>query len=123
MFTLRSHHTEAFDQDIRRRFENRMVAHVNQFFPEKCNALGEEGVRSWIAHGIEKAGSYGIITERDVCKYIDIMFVYGRDFDTDPQCGWAPPILKANAVQSADKANYLFETAKKHTATGIRTDG
>jgi hypothetical protein len=113
MFTLRQHHTEAFNKDIRRRFEERMYAHVNQFFPAKCQALGEPAVRQWISHGIERAQSYGIVAERDVSKYIDIMFVFGRDFDADPRHPWAAPILKARAVDPTHKTNFLFETARQ----------
>lgn len=115
MFTLRSQHTEAFDQDIRRRFENRMVAHLNQFFPARCQALGEPAVREWISHGIGRAAGYGIVAERDACKYIDVMFVFGRDFDIDPLNPWAAPILTARAVDPTDKANHLLQTARRKT--------
>jgi hypothetical protein len=114
MFTLHSHHTDAFDKDIRRRFENRMVDHLNAFFPAQCGQLGEKEVRNWINLGIQRAGSYGIVSERDVCKYIDIMFVHGRNFDSDPRKPWAASILTAKSVDPADKTRVLFENARKY---------
>jgi hypothetical protein len=123
MFTLRQQHTEAFNKDIRRRFEERMHAHVNQFFPAKCQALGEAAVREWISHGIERAQTYGIVAERDVSKYIDIMFVFGRDFDAGSRYPWAAPILLARAVDPTHKLNYLFETARREAATLVNRNG
>ena len=93
-----------------------MVAHLKEFFPAQCERLGEPEVRRWITTGTEKAGSYGIVSERDVCKYIDVMFVHGRNFDTDAP--WAHPILTARAVDPADKTKALFEAARKHPAKG-----
>lgn len=117
MFTIRNDHLEAFNKDIRKRFEDRMVAHLHEYFPQQCQTLGEEQVRAWIEHGITRAASYGIIAERDVCKYIDVMFVYGRDFDTDTRYPWAAPILKAHPVDPSDKTAKLFETARRAAHT------
>lgn len=123
MFTLRQQHTEAFNNDIRRRFKERMVAHVNHFFPAQCQALGEAAVREWISHGIDRAQSYGIVAERDVSKYIDIMFVFGRDFDADPRHPWAAPILTARAVDPTHKTHYLFETARQKAVARENRNG
>jgi hypothetical protein len=123
MFTLRRQHSDAFNQDIRRRFEKRMTAHVNQFFPDQCQALGAAAVHEWIAHGIEQAQRYGIVAERDVSKYIDIMFVFGRDFDAGSRYPWAAPILLARAVDPTHKLNYLFETARRAAATLVNRNG
>ena len=56
----------------------------------------------------------GVQREEDVCKYIDVMFVYGRDFDRDPQYGWARTILEPENTDPSRKASFLLETAKRH---------
>jgi hypothetical protein len=123
MFTLRQQHIEAFNKDIRCRFEERMVAHVNQFFPVRCQVLGAEGVREWISHGIGRAQSYSIVAERDVLKYINIMFVFGRDFDVDPEHRWAAAILTARSVDPTHKTTYLYKTARHKAMTMERLNG
>jgi len=112
MFTIRKEMKDTFDADIRRRFENRMVEHGNRFFPQQCRELGEAGVRDWIRLGIARAGRYGIVAERDVCKYIDVMFVYGANFDSDSRYPWAAEILNAAPVNPTHKTDRLFETAR-----------
>ena len=62
-------------------FEDRVAAHLNRCFPDQCKLLGEPSLRGTIRYGIERASQHGINAEREVCKYIDLMVVFGRDFD------------------------------------------
>jgi len=93
MFKLRQEQMAAFTQAVLQNFEDRMVVHLNQFFPEQCTMLGEPKVRETIRYGIQRAASHGIVVERDVCKYLDLMFAFGPDFDQDPRHPWAAEIL------------------------------
>jgi hypothetical protein len=65
-------------------FENRMIAHLQEFFPDECLELGEEEVRDEIKYGVRRARVHGFESEQDVCRYIDLMFTFGGDFDADP---------------------------------------
>ncbi len=74
-------------------FEDRMVNHLYKCFSGPCKKIGELQVRKAIQHGIERTKKYGIISQRDICKYLNIMFVFGKDFDTNPNFSWARKIL------------------------------
>ena len=113
MLTIRPQQSDALHQDLRRRFVERMVGHVREYFPQQFGKLGEPAVREWIEDGIGRAGGYGIVAERDVCKFIDIMIVFGREFDTDPACPWAKPILTAQPTDPTSRMEVLFETARQ----------
>jgi len=113
MMRIREEQMEAFSTKARATFENRMVLHLRRFFPQHCEALGEDGIRETIRHGIERARSYAIVAERDVCKYIDLMFGFDRDFDTDEGLPWARKILTDDAIgDSTVRTNALFRQAK-----------
>ena len=101
-------------------FEDRVAAHLKRCFPRQSEALGEAKVHEVIHYGIQRAKSYGIIAERDVCKYIDLMIVFGRDFDKDPQLGWPAPILNNKTVKDpALRIKRLLEAGQKDPkATG-----
>ncbi len=104
-------------------FEDRMVVHLNKFFPEQCEALGEPGTREEIRNGIDRAARYGIETERDVCKYIDLMFAFGRDFDTNPELPWAARILNDTKYESPTaKVEDLHQTAIWHAQRAASLD-
>ena len=94
---------EAFEEIALRNFEEWMVIHLNMFFPNQCEALGDSDVREAIQYGIEQAESYDIVTECDVCKYIDLMFALGRDFDTDPELPWALEILYDETLEDGSE--------------------
>lgn len=66
-------------------FENGMVEHVRRFFPKYLDVMGEPAVRKTIRYGVDRAEGYGFTSERDVCQYINLMFLLGSDFDADFQ--------------------------------------
>ncbi len=115
---IRQQQMDSFSPPVVRVFEDRMVVHLRQFFPEQCEALGDKGIREAIRHGIAKAESYRITSERDVCKYIDVMFAFGRDFDTDPDQAWAGTILRSPRLEPTPKVNRLYDEAMEKSLGG-----
>jgi hypothetical protein len=109
--TIRQAQMDAFSQVEVQKFEDWMVSHLKQFFPTQSQALGEPQLREMISHGIRRAADHGITTERDVCKFIDLMIVFGRDFDRDNKSAWAGQIL-ANRKTARSKIRSLYEAAE-----------
>lgn len=115
MFKIRKEQLDALSKASLKSFEERMVIHLLKFFQPQCEPLGDARVRETIHYGIARAKSYGIIAERDVCKYIDLMFAFGADFDKDPNYSLAPQILMdKNTPDPTQRINKLFETALEH---------
>src|SRR5882724_11501034 len=81
-------------------FEDRVAEHLNRCFPAECQAMGSKRVLELIRYGIERAATHGVNLERDVCKYIDLMLVFGHDFDGDPNTPWASRILEDSTLQN-----------------------
>lgn len=92
-----------------------MVVHLETFFPERAAELGPQGVRDAIELGQKKAAKYDIYTERDVCKFLNFMFAFGFDFDTDPELPWAKAILTNPAYGRSNLKMYLLEKAADGT--------
>ena len=121
MFTIRADQLTAFRARSLDDFRERMVEHVHQFFPDHCAALGADGVRSSIDTGIEQAARYQIVSERDVCKYITLMFAFGVGFAADPGLPWAAEILQNQVYQNGtDRIDALYATAKKQLGHAAR---
>jgi hypothetical protein len=93
MLAIRKKQLDALSTVQRISFDNRMLTHLKKFFPAQYDGLGDERALDAVHYGIARAATYGMTSERDVCKYIDLMFALGRDFDTDPRFDWAQPIL------------------------------
>ena len=77
MLTIRQAQLAVFSQLEVQKFEDWTLAHLQKFFPRQCATLGERQVRESIRHGVRRAAHYGITAKRDVCKYIDLMIVFG----------------------------------------------
>src|SRR5438105_3713106 len=81
MLTIRRAQLAAFSRADAARFEQWMLDHLRKFFAKQCEAAGEPDLRETIRYGIERAAAHGFHSKRDICKYIDLMVVLGRDFD------------------------------------------
>jgi hypothetical protein len=66
-------------------FENEMMAHSKEFSPRLTELLGDEKLRIAIRQAMDRAESYGFTYRGPIRLYIELMFLCGSDFDTDPQ--------------------------------------
>ncbi|HLJ46228.1 MAG TPA: hypothetical protein VKU01_09490 [Bryobacteraceae bacterium] len=111
---IRKEQMDAFSEPLKSGFEDRMVAHLNRFFPRQCAVLRPEELRRFIRQGCDGAGRYGIRIERDVCKFIDLMFCLSVDFDRNPRYPWAWQILSEWTTDPTAKVNRLHRKAVEH---------
>lgn len=100
MLIIRKTQMEALGDYRYKQFENRMVVHLNKFFNKTCVEMGEVKTRELIRKGVERAAKYEIVSERDVCKFIDVMCSVGERFDEDPTLPWAKHILRDKTLKS-----------------------
>jgi len=114
MLTIRKEQLAVFGPLGIRAFEDRVIAHLKKVFPDQSQILGEVKLRESIQYGTQRAAAHGIISERDVCKYIDLTILYGRDFDKDPNLPWVQSILQNQAMRNpSSKIESLYKAAKK----------
>lgn len=118
MFTIRSAQMDALRknmEDLHKQtvdeFITRVVAHVREYFPEQCAALGEKNTRDMARQGIEAANTHGIDTEYGVCLFIDLMFIFGAKFAEDPELPWAQAILADQSLNRHEKPELLWAAA------------
>ena len=111
LLAIRRDQWGAFSEAEIRKFEDWMVSHLQKFFPRQCSNMGESKIREIIQYGTARARSYGITVKREVCQYIDLMVVLGRDFDQPKKCAWAheilakrkPPTVRIRSLMAAAK--------------------
>lgn len=98
MLRIRKEQYEELGKIALKRFEDSMIEHVKKFFPKYYEVLGETTIRKVILYSIDRAENYGFTTERDVCLYINLIFLLGSNFDMDPQLPWATVILNDETI-------------------------
>lgn len=85
MLKVRKQQIEVFEQAALRNFEDEMVAHSKDFSPRLCEVLGEEQLRVALRQAMGRAGAYGFTYRGPLRLCIELMFLCGSAFDTDPQ--------------------------------------
>lgn len=96
------------------RFEDRLLAHIRNFFPDVCDRLGEDGTLQAIRHAMDRTRVYRLTTERQIAKYLNLQFVFGLHFDeTVP---WAAAVLGELEEPASVRMDRLSEKAERYTA-------
>ncbi len=108
MLNIRQEQIESFEQVMSMSFENEMVAHSKEFSPRLCEVLGDEQVRFVVRSAIKRAGEYGFTNRGPIRLFIEIMFLRGSAFDTDPQYPILGEILRSPEEQM-QRAQRIYE--------------
>ncbi len=112
MLKIREEQMDTFRSAAFKRFEDDMIEHIKEFFPNHFRIAGEPTIRKVVQYGIERSNTYGLVTERNMCLYITVMFMLGSNFDKDFFFPWAPEILKdKNELNPSVRADKLADTA------------
>lgn len=97
MLKIRESQMQVFASLSLKRFEDEMVVHSKGFNPQLCRVLGDEQLRVAIRQTMERAVSYGFTNRGPIRLCIELMFICGSHFDTDPQY----PLIR-EALESKD---------------------
>ncbi len=99
---IRKTQIEALEEASVNNFVGEMARHCEEFSPHLTKTLNNEQLNEAVRHGIEKAEEYGFTQRGPVRFFIDLMIVFGSDFDTDPQYPWIAEILNPGSDASGN---------------------
>lgn len=108
MLQIRERQHETFRQVALERFITEMVLHAQDFSPKLCAVLGEAQVREAVRQAVGRGEGYGFSNRGPLRLYVEMTFLYGSAFDTDPQYPWAREILRRTDGQT-ERATALYE--------------
>jgi hypothetical protein len=108
MLTIRKEQMQAFEQAAMGRFEEEMAAHSREFSPRLCEVVGDDQVRLAVRDAIGRCRGHGFTSRGPIRLFIEMAFLFGRAFDTDPQYAWASRILRTKSDQML-RAERLYE--------------
>ena len=61
--------------------------------------MGGEWLKTLVNTGVSRARGHGFTLRGPLRLYLDLMFLFGSDFDTDPQYPWAGEVLKEQGME------------------------
>lgn len=90
---------EVFRQAALASFEEEMLAHGQEFAPKLSRLLGERQLRLAVRGAMARADRHGFTDRGPIRLFVELMFLFGSAFDSDPQYPWAFDILRDPAPQ------------------------
>ena len=75
----------SFERRAQLAFEAEMVAHAKAFSPELCGVLGDARVRVAVHEALLRARGHGFTLTGPLRLFLELCFLRGIAFDTDPQ--------------------------------------
>jgi hypothetical protein len=105
MLIIRKEQMAVFEAGALRNFEDEMVLHSKSFTPELCKVLGDEQLRVALRQAMARATRYGFTNRGPMRLYIELMFLCGSEFDSDPLYPDIGRVLRdpSEQMQRADK--------------------
>jgi hypothetical protein len=85
-----------------------MVLHCQTFSPPHAEILDEEQLRRFVRQTVDRAGAYGFTNRGPIRLFLELEFLLGSAFDTDPQYPWTAKILQSSHDQM-ERAGWLFQ--------------
>lgn len=89
-------------------FEDSLVHHCREFDRLTCNDLDDVALRAFVQQGMSRAFAYGFDLQGPVRFFVELLFILGNGFDTDPMYPWAREWLVA-AGPPMPRADKLWE--------------
>jgi hypothetical protein len=89
------------------RLRDRLQHHLREQFPDQCTRL-EGSLEDVVEAELVKARGYGLRSERDLCKYLNLVIVFGTEFDQTP---WASRVLSRADRGPTLRINQLYGDA------------
>lgn len=85
MLVIRAKQIRSFERAALHRFEEEMIAHSKEFSSRLCEVIGDEQLRVAVRSAMDRAMTCGFTNRGPVRLFIELMFLRGSAFDTDPQ--------------------------------------
>jgi hypothetical protein len=89
-------------------FDEEMVEHSEEFAPILARPMGKRALHAYIVKRMARAESFGFTLRGPVRLFIELSFLFGSSFDTDPQHAWAGKILRETDAEMP-RAERLWE--------------
>ena len=101
---IRREQVEVLKLQARKEFVNRTADHLKACFCENPITTSAAELRKFIEEGIGAGGRYGISSEYDVRRFIELQMEYGAGFHQRP---WAAKVLNEPSLGASARMDRL----------------
>lgn len=110
MLILRNEQIEATRSPARQKFYADLVLYIKNNFPKETEEKSEKDLLKLVEDTVNKAQTYDIKAERDLYTFVNIVMVYGFDFDDRKETIWTVAYLTDKKITSPSiRINRLYQ--------------
>ncbi len=91
------------------------VARIDQSLPDVTATMAPGEVEQSVHLAIQKGEQYGLKEWTGICRYLDVMYILGFDFDEDSRYEWAREKLEDQDLSEHEKMDQVTELALKES--------
>lgn len=107
-----------------RQFEDEMVFSFRKLAPRRCELFGEARLRRAIRFGCSTAGEYGFTKRGPVRLVLELAFMHGSFFSTDPLHDWGRTLRTSEGdPNEMVRAEHLRQSAINYGITVLGANG
>jgi hypothetical protein len=104
---------DAFAAELRARADAQHVAHLRALLPERTHDLSDASLIALVRYGRRRAAAYDVVRDPDVRLFLEVMMVWGADFDADPALPWAREALAGGGPYSPTERVMRLRTVSR----------
>ncbi len=109
MLKIRKDQLEALSEPALDAYIERVKPHLKKKFPDRCDALGEEGVEAVVRKAARTGRDHGLEGSPDVTALASLLLVFGEDLLDKPDTAWAKDILASKVIAPKEKIPMILD--------------
>src|ERR1700683_5167065 len=107
---IREQQMQALSRYMEQNFQRQLVEEMREFAPWHARVLGESGVWGCVQFAMSRAARYGFTNRGPVRLYLQMIFLLGAEFHSDPLLPWAGETLADPTTSDQnDRASALYK--------------
>lgn len=93
MIVIRDSQIKQLDAGWRHGYIARLCGYLREQFADELHTLPDGVLHARVSKALRRAASYGIHSERDCCRFLNLAVFYGWDFGQSDATAWMHRIL------------------------------
>lgn len=108
MLIIRGEQFEALSAGRWRQFKARVAAHVTEVLPARAAALGTNGLTAAIDRHVAAGQGWGLASERDLARYVDLLLGLGPEIGADVPGSWIGPMMADQSLPPGERLAIIY---------------
>ena len=109
MLTIRKVQIDVIQESARKRLTTRIATCLRMHWTADFEEYGTEYCVQLIERAIDRANGYCFFTDREIARFVNLVFFLGEDFESDPEFPWAASILGNSKLNNRHKLDLLLQ--------------